>query len=342
MTAIDRLARITHLPPATVRRVVKPLAWPVRITASPVPSPALWARRLRHPFLDWDEAVTRANFRAAFGREIDLETPRTFNEKINWLKLYDRRPVHSVMSSKVAARDFVAGRGFGGILQELYGVWDRAEDVPLGDLPESFALKASHGCDMNWFRLPGDPLRPRAIRRVLRGWLRTDHSLRAGEWNYRDMPRRILAEALMPVGDGLPHEYKFWCFGGVPRLVRYIEGRFDARGRTGRYLDVDWKPLPFTFRGASELDDLPPRPPQLARMVEIAAALSAGEPYLRVDLYVSGGEIRLGELTLRPNGGTWNFRPPEVDERVGEWLELPGAGANSRERAVPLASPGEA
>jgi hypothetical protein len=258
-----------------------------------------------------------------FGREIDLENPKTFNEKINWLKLYDRRPVLTVMADKVAVRDFVRERGFGDTLLKLYGVWDRPEDVPVEDLPETFALKAAYGWKMNWLRRPGDPLRANDIRREMRRWARTDHSLRRGEWQYRDVPRRILAEHLLPIGGGEPREYKFFCFGGVPKFVRYIEGRFDRDGGGRVHLDLDWRKLPFKRRNRPDFTGSPLRPRQLDRMIEIAAAISAGEPFLRVDLYEVDGRVIFGELTLRPDGGAFPLTPPEWETRLGDWIELP-------------------
>ncbi len=282
-----------------------------------------WAGRLEYPFCDWDEAVTRATFRREFGREIDLENPKTFNEKISWLKLYDRRPILTVLADKVAARDYVRERGFGDILLELYGVWDRPEDVPVGNLPETFALKAAYGWRMNWLRQPGDPLRADDIRREMRRWARTDHSLRRGEWQYRGVPRRMLAERLLPSGSGELREYKFYCFGGVPKFIRYIEGRFDRDGGNRVFLDLDWRKLPLKRRGNADFTGTPPRPHQLERMIEIAAALSAGEPFVRVDLYDVEGRVIFSELTLRPAGGALPFDPPEWEARLGDWIELP-------------------
>ena len=323
MTVSDHLADITRPPMRANFRLPTILARVLGLAARPFGNSRFWARRLEYPFCDWDEAVTRAIFRRVFGREIDLKNPKTFNEKISWLKLYDRRPVLTVFADKVAVRDYVRERGFGDILLELYGVWDRPEDVPVEDLPEAFALKAAHGWRMNWLRQPGEPLRADDIRREMRRWARTDHSLRRGEWQYRGVPRRILAERLLPIGGGEPREYKFFCFGGVPKFVRHIDGRFDRGDMHKANFDLDWRKLPFKRRGNIDFTGSPPRPRQLDRMIEIAAALSAGEPFLRIDLYEVEGRIIFGELTLRPDGGALPLDPPEWDARLGDWIELP-------------------
>lgn len=293
------------------------------ITAPAFPffPPWLLARRLTYPGCGWDEAVTRANFRRQFRREIDLLDPVTFSEKINWLKLFHRRPIHKVLADKLASYDFVRGRGYGDVLMERYGVWENPEDVPLEELPETFVLKVSHGYRMNWFRRRGDPLPVRQIRREMRRWIRTDHSLRNGEWQYRGIARRILAEPLLQSPDGQLIEYRVFCFGGVPKFVRLV-GAHDETGADAAHLDMDWRKLPFARNNQRELD-IPARPAQFNRMIECAAALSADEPFLRVDFYEVEGRIIFSELTLHPDGGTLVITPPEWDIRLGSWIELP-------------------
>ncbi len=299
----------------------------VRLLAAPVypfVSPSVIARRLCYPACGWDEAVTRTHFRRCFGREINLTNPRTFSEKLGWLKLFHRKPIHETFADKVACYDFVRARGFGDALLERHGVWDRPEDVPLADLPETFVLKAAHGWHMNWFQRPGALLQVQKIRREMRRWVRTDHSLKDGEWQYRRLPRRILAEPLLQFPGGRTVDYKVFCFAGVPRLIRVIVGRGENGGTRGAHYDLNWRQLPFARSKRLTIDNMP-RPAGLERMVEIAAALSVGEPFLRVDFYEVDGRIILGELTLYPNGGAFVIDPPEWDLRLGDWLDLPPA-----------------
>jgi len=291
------------------------------VPAFPFFPPTVLASRLTYPSCRWDEAVTRAHFRRHFRREIDLINPVTFSEKINWLKLFDRRPIHKVLADKVASHDFVRECGFDDILLERYGVWDTPGDVPLETLPDTFVLKASHGWRMNWFRRPGDPLPVREVRRKMRRWIATDHSLKDGEWQYRDIPRRVLAEPLLEAPGGQLTEYRFFCFGGVPKFVRVV-GRHDEHGADAAHLDMDWQKLPFSREKQRDLDN-PSRPSQFDRMIKIAAALSAGEPFLRVDLYEIGGRIVFSELTLYPEGGALVITPPDWDIRLGSWIALP-------------------
>ncbi len=117
-------------------------------------------------------------------------------------------------------------------------------------------------------------------------------------------------------------DYKFFCFGGVPRLVRVIVGRGEPCGSRGAHFDLNWCQLPFSRLKHRRIDNVP-RPAQFGRMIEIAAALSAGEPFLRVDFYEIDGQIILGELTLYPNGGGFVIDPPEWDMRLGSWIDLP-------------------
>ncbi len=280
--------------------------------------PSVLALRLTYPFCGWDEAVTRAHFRRTFKREIDLVNSVTFSEKISWLKLFDRRPIQKIMADKVTSHDFVRERGHGDILLERYGVWDSPEEVPLEDLPETFALKASHGWKMNWFRMPGDPLPIREIRRTMRRWVRTDHS----EWQYRDTRRRLLAEPLLRFPGGVETEYRFCCFGGVPRFVQVRTDQYGRSQTASAHFDMDWRQLPFWRRGQRVIENAQ-RPVQFDRMIEIAADLSASEPFLRIDLNELEGRIIFTEMTFRPYGGAFPIDPPEWDIRLGSWIDLP-------------------
>jgi len=179
---------------------------------------------------------------------------------------------------------------------------------------------------MNWFRLPGDPLPVRAVRRTMRRWLRTDHSLKDGEWQYRDTRRRLLAEPLLHFPGGIETDYRFYCFGGVPRFVRARTGQYGKGQTAAAHFDMDWRRLPFWRRGQRAIENAE-RPAQFDRMARIAADLSADEPFLRVDLNEVGDRIIMTEMTFHPDGGAFPIDPPEWDLRLGDWLILPGATA---------------
>jgi len=306
-----------RMPEKIARVLAKPLAV---LTGT---SRSLWTKRLRHPLCGWDEAVTREGYIHIFGREPDLKNPKTFNEKINWLKLFNRQPIHQIFADKVAVRDLVRERGFGEILNEIYGVWDRPEDVPVQDLPTSFALKAAHGWHMNWIRKPGEPLRIDEIRREMQRWIRTDQSLGFGEWQYRNVPRRILAEHFLGASGDKIMEYKVFCFGGVPKLMCCSHAELGTDVIHHMYFDLDWRELPIDRKGRHLFTDRPLRPVQFDEMVEVAAALSAGQPFLRVDLYEIGERVAFSELTLHPDGGAFPILPAEYDAKLGDMIELP-------------------
>ena len=179
------------------------------------------ACRVFYPFASRDEGLARGTYRWFHGVEPNLSSPRGLDEKICWLKVHDRRPLLTRMCCKLEAREVVRERGFGHLLKELYNFWERAEDIEFDTLPDQFALKATHGAQMNYFHL-GDRAPDRdAIIKMARRWLKTDYASYYGEWGYRNIKPRLLAEELLPrtTSLGLP-ELRVWCFGGEPRFIR--------------------------------------------------------------------------------------------------------------------------
>ena len=254
-----------------------------------------------------------------------LDAPVTFNEKIQWLKLHDRKEIYHRMVDKSTAKDYVDGiLGPGHTLRTL-GVWDRFSDIDWDALPDRFVLKLTAGGGGRSVCICRDKAafdRKAAVRR-LRKDARRDLYRRYGEWAYKDIPKRIIAEELL-IPDGpysTPSDYKFWCFNGKARIVMVGTGRYEGGAPSFHFLDTDWNPLPF-WKKYPPVGPTPPRPPQLSEMIEIAEKLSGGMAFLRVDLYNEGGKVYFGELTFYPSSGTAPFNPGEWDAITGEMIRL--------------------
>jgi len=287
------------------------------------------AQRIAYPFVTHDEAAARWRHRAYHGVAANLDSPQGLDEKICWLKIHDRRPILSRMACKFEARGIVRESGYGHLLKELYGVWDRPEDIDFDALPDRFALKSTHGTKQNYFHENSQALDRDALREMARGWLETDHASQYGEWAYRGVKPRILAEELLPrtTQDGLP-ELRVWCFDGEPRLIRrgFCLGGPPERQRPQQYvnldMDTDWNRLP--YRSATSLwADMPDRPDYLDEMLAATRALSCDMAFLRIDFTDCGGRLYFGELTVYPNAGGHRWDPPETDLVLGNMLTLP-------------------
>ena len=284
--------------------------------------PALGAlHRAADNRLTRDKSFIERQHASVFGKIPDLAQPRTFNEKVQWRKLYDRRPIYQLLSDKVAARDYVAARVGPECLVPTLGVFEKPEDIPWTELPTPYVIKAAHGCGWNLFVFDPAEADPPEMTGTLRRWLKTNHYYRGREWAYKHIPRRIIIERFVGSGRDAPDDFKFFCFDGVPQAIYLLQNRFDQPTIT--FFDTGWTVLPFSMkypRGPGG-----PAPSALAEMLGIARNLSEGFDFLRVDLYCIDGRVYCGELTVYPGCGLDPFAPPAADEWLGRFWKLPDA-----------------
>lgn len=275
-----------------------------------------------------DKAYLKLMYRAMLGRKPDFEHPKTFNEKMNVLKLKDRRPVCTEISDKLAVRDYIEKRIGADALLPLYGVWDSAEAIDFTALPKSFVLKTTH--DSGGTRVIADIEKTdiEKQRAWLKERLKKRYHMMWRERQYENIKPRILAEKYIGDENGNPPpDYKFFCFNGKARLVLVCTDR--KTGVREWYYDTDGQLLPCTELCRKQIESGEPAPfewPEKANeMIAIAEKLSADFPLLRVDFYDENGEIRIGELTLYVDAGFCTLFTPEWDETFGSWLTLPEA-----------------
>jgi len=256
------------------------------------------------------------------GRVLDLDNPRTFDEKIQWAKLYDRDPRRAQLADKVAVRAYVAERVGEKYLVPILGTWRYPKEIDFDALPEAFVLKANHGCGYNAIVRDKAKENLEALRRKADSWLHEDYAFRCGfEMHYQQIERRLLAEEYLENLDGDMPDYKFWCFDGKVHYIEYLSNR--SRSLTVTFFDRMWNVAPFT-NDHPRHEQLPPRPDQLDEMIWVSEALAEGLPYVRVDLYLlDSGEIKFSELTFTSASGSSRWDPPEADLMLGELYHLP-------------------
>ena len=275
-----------------------------------------------------DETFLRLLWKARFGSELNLVNPETFNEKMQWLKLYDRDPLLTLMVDKHAVKAYVSPLiGEEHVIPTL-GVWTSPDNIDFSALPDRFVLKCNHtsGEGLILCRDKTRLNREKAIRELKKA-MKDDYYLTYREWPYKDVPRKIIAEPYMedlPAAalglDTLP-VYKILCFEGEPRIIQTIQNDKTPH-ETIDYFDPDWKLLP--FRQNYPNSTVPTsRPKRLSEMLEIAEKLSSGFHFLRVDLYEINGEIYFSEFTFFSDAGFAPFEPEEWNRILGSWIHLP-------------------
>lgn len=264
-------------------------------------------------------------YKIRIGSFPNLTNPKTFNEKIQWLKLHDRNPLYTKLVDKYAAKEWVANRIGPQYVTETYACWNRAEDIDISGLPERFVLKTNHDCggiaicrDRSSFDLE-------AARKKLAKHLRQNYYWGGREWPYKNVTPCVFAEEYLESNDsdGLP-DYKVMCFGGNARCVFTCTGRAEGDLRVDFY-DLDWNHLPFT-RHYPNADASPEAPSCLREMLALSERLAEGIPFVRVDFYEVANSLYFGEMTFYPGSGFEEFSPEKWDENLGSWIELPSGG----------------
>lgn len=276
-----------------------------------------------------DKPYLKLMYRLRMGRKLDLKNPRTFNEKLQWIKLNDRNPLYTLMVDKLRVKDYVSEKIGSDYVVPLLGVWDRAEDIDFASLPRRFVLKCTH--DSYGLVICRDKagLDIEAVKRKIGKSLRNNYYKSYREWPYKDVPRRIIAEEYIEdncppegVKEGDLPDYKVLCFNGKPSLIEVHKGRFTA-GHSQDWYDADWNWLEIEQSGLHKSESPMARPDFLDEMIDKSAVLAEGIPEVRVDWYHAGGRLLFGELTFFDGSGFCRFLPDEWDYRIGSMIELP-------------------
>lgn len=273
-----------------------------------------------------DERYLKTMFRATMGRELDLQNPQTFNEKIQWLKLYNRRPEYTVMADKYLARDYIREKLGEEYLIPLLGAWDSPDEIDFDALPDKFVLKCNHNSGVGMYICKDkSKMDVKKVKRELRRGLAQDYYLAKREWPYKDVPRKIICEQYMtdtPDSQNFT-DYKFFCFDGRVDCVMLCLER--SSGDTKFYFfDKDWELKRYNLRGQAAPEGFTvPKPSCMDQMFQIAEELSKGMPFVRVDLYQSGEQVYFGELTFFPDSGFDANILKETDAYFGKCLCLP-------------------
>ena len=255
-----------------------------------------------------------AAYSRVFGSLPQLLRPRTFNEKLQRSKLFNRKESYTRFADKVAVRDFVRKRVGAEVLTKVFWIGTELAEARQQPLPNKFVIKANQSSGGILIVTDATTFDWDAACTLTRKWQEEDHSVHFAEWQYRWIPPKLLIEEYLEgEGGGVPLDYKFFCFHGRVEIIQVDFDRFVNHTRT--LFDRDFNMLPVQYKYPRHERSVA-RPTCFEQMRQIAEHLAAGEPFLRIDLYDVGKPV-FGELTLHPESGTGQFDPPEWDERLG-------------------------
>lgn len=253
---------------------------------------------------------------------LNLKKPKTYNDKLNWLKLYYRNDLMPICADKFTVRDYVQNKGLSGILNELYWEGFDPEEIPFDTLPNKFVIKVTNGSGKNIICSDKSQLNKRKTIELLKKWLAERYFPAYGEWFYDIIKPRIIIEKFLSDESGnIPNDYKFFCFNGKPEFIAVDTDRFNETKRN--IYDTKWnlkKGYQISFPND---DNIIPKPECLEELLEKAKILSEGFPHVRVDFYVIDNRIYFGELTFINGAGFGSLKPSTFDEKMGELIILP-------------------
>lgn len=271
-----------------------------------------------------DALYLKIMFRLKMGYSLDLKSPKTFDEKLQWLKLFNRKPEYTQMVDKYEVKKLVERMLGKEYVIPTLGVWDRFEDIDFSTLPDRFVLKTTNGgggCGIVICRDKKSFDKASASAR-LNTSLKTSIYKHLKEWPYKNVKPRIIAEEFKVDGCGELRDYKFFCFNGKPKAILIASERFSGHHTYFDYFDMDGNHLPFT-QGGSNNPVIPKLPSTFEEMKKIAKKLSQGIPHVRIDLYSVDDKVYFGEFTFFDSSGFEKFTPKEWDDIFGDWLILP-------------------
>ena len=276
------------------------------------------------PFIFPDEPYLKLLYRLKLGEKLNLNNPQTFNEKLNWLKLFDRRPEYTQMVDKIEVKQLVSSI-VGGYIIPTLGVWEDPNEIDLGALPNQFVLKCNHNSGGLFICKDKQKLTAEKwghVKKELKRSLEYNYYWYSREWPYKNVKRRILAEKYMEDSSGGLKDYKFFCFNGKVKAM-FIATDRQTVGEEVKFdfFDENFNHLPFK-QGHDNAKITPSKPSCFEEMKQVAEKLSAGIPHVRVDLYEINGNVYFGELTFSHFDGTVPFKPKEWDYTFGSWLDL--------------------
>jgi len=257
------------------------------------------------------------------GKKLNLNKPKEFNEKIQWLKLYYHNPLLSKLACKFEVRSYVKDKIGEQYLNEMYGIYDRFSEIDFNTLPNQFVLKGVHGSSLNLIVKDKSQLNLLEVEKIIGKWLKHDQYKKVGfEWAYKNIKPRIICEKFLEEpGKEVLDDYKFFCFNGEPMFLQVVIGRSINNFKC--CYDMEWNKLPFYKVSGEFYEKELKKPKNFDKMVTLARDLAQDLPFSRIDFYSVMGKIVFGEVTFYPSDGKSDFVPNKYNTIIGDYIKLP-------------------
>ena len=269
-----------------------------------------------------DKKYLEYRFLSEMGYKLNLKNPQTFNEKLQWLKLYDRNPEYTKMADKYEVREYIKEKIGEEYLIPLIGVYDKFDDIDFDKLPNQFVIKCNHDSGGLIICKDKNRLDIETARKKINRSLKTNYYYSGREWPYKNVKPRIIIEKYMEDSNKSDLiDYKLFCFNGIPKIVLVCSERFSSSNMCETWFDMNWKLIDMTESG-HRVDSTISKPKQLKKMVELSKKLSKNIPFIRVDWYEIGDKLYFGELTFYPASGFEKFEPKEWNKKIGDMLSI--------------------
>ena len=277
-------------------------------------------------WLNWvpDSLYLKVLYRVIMGRKLNLKNPKEYNEKLQWLKLNDRKPEYSTMVDKYEVRGYI-----GDLLGDKYlipclGIYDSVDDIDIDALPDRFVLKCTHDSgsveickDKSSFDIEG--ARHRLSQAMKRNYYATYR-----EWPYKYVKPRVIAEGYLEGDGGDLKDYKVMCFNGEAKIIEVHENRFvEGKVHTQTFYDREWNIVPLTQVETVTVDRPSERPRQLEEILRLSELIAKNMYHARIDWYIEGDKIYFGEITFFDGSGFESFSTSEMERMLGDMINLP-------------------
>ena len=293
---------------------------PARIINKP------WIKRIYLLFemvtrLIQDKAYLKIMYRIRTGKRLNLTNPHSFNEKLQWLKLHDRKPIYTTMVDKYEAKKYVANIIGNEYIVPTLGVWNHFDEIDFDTMPDQFVLKCTHDSGGLVIVRDKNKLDKNATQIKIEGALKRNFFWKGREWPYKGIKPRIIAEKYLENRDNSQvYDYKIFNFNGEPKIIQVDYDRFVDHKRD--LYTCEWEYIKCEYNYPSHKRNCIPKPAALNRMMELAKALSKDQMFIRTDFYCIDDKLYFGELTFYPESGFGWFNPVEMDTKLGAWLVL--------------------
>lgn len=273
-----------------------------------------------------DKRYLKKMYTVVMGKKLNLDDPQTFNEKLQWLKIHDRKEIYTTMVDKYEAKKYVAGQIGEDYIIPTLGVWERFDDIDFSELPRQFVLKCTHDSGGLVICRDKDTLDVNKARCKIERSMKNNYYWLGREWPYKNVKPRIIAEKYMEDNnnDELT-DYKMMCFNGKVKCTFTVSNRSKGESMNVTFYDTNWDKMPFE-RHYPAAESTIPKPISYEEMVKIAEQLSSDIPFARVDFYEIKDKPYFGEITFYPGCGMEEFTPEEWDLTLGTWISLPNLG----------------